>query len=67
MQKPLQINTKIYGLIFLDLFCFLLCTCVTVFFMSIAPSTLNNASLVALLPHFKQNFDFPSTSSSGLQ
>jgi hypothetical protein len=35
------------------------------FSMSIAPSTSNNASLVALLPHFRQNFDFPSTSSSG--
>lgn len=35
------------------------------FSRSIAPSTSNNASLVALLPHFRQNFDFPSTSTSG--
>jgi hypothetical protein len=35
------------------------------FSMSIAPSTSNNASLVALLPHFRQNFDFPSASTSG--
>ena len=36
------------------------------FSISIAPSTLNNASWVAMFPQFTQNFAFPPTSSNDL-
>ena len=36
------------------------------FSMSVAPSTLNNASWVAMLPQLTQNFDFPPTSTNAL-